>query len=63
MVVIIPKEILKETGTREGDTLKLAIPISKQNKASAPKNGGNQRGRSTFPQKETRPGLKKFLFG
>jgi antitoxin component of MazEF toxin-antitoxin module len=30
MAVIIPKEILEESGVHEGDVLKLSIPISKQ---------------------------------
>jgi antitoxin component of MazEF toxin-antitoxin module len=27
MAVIIPKEILEETGTKEGDVMKLSVPI------------------------------------
>ena len=30
MAVIIPKEILEETGAKEGDVVKLAVPIPKQ---------------------------------
>ncbi len=30
MAVIIPKEILEETGAGEGDTVKLSIPIPKK---------------------------------
>ncbi len=30
MAVIIPKEILAEVGVKEGENLKLVIPISKQ---------------------------------
>jgi antitoxin component of MazEF toxin-antitoxin module len=30
MAVIIPKEILEETGAKEGDVVKLSVPIPKQ---------------------------------
>ena len=30
MAVIIPKEILEETGAKEGDVVKLSVPISRQ---------------------------------
>lgn len=30
MAVIVPKEILKETGAREGDILKLSVPVPTQ---------------------------------
>jgi antitoxin component of MazEF toxin-antitoxin module len=30
MAVIIPKEILEQTGAEEGDTVKLSIPIPKK---------------------------------
>jgi antitoxin component of MazEF toxin-antitoxin module len=30
MAVIIPKEILEETGVREGDVVKLSVPIPRQ---------------------------------
>jgi antitoxin component of MazEF toxin-antitoxin module len=33
MAVIIPKEILEETGAREGDMVKLSVPISRQKRA------------------------------
>jgi antitoxin component of MazEF toxin-antitoxin module len=35
MVVIIPKKILDETGAKEGDVLKLALPVSKQKRKEA----------------------------
>jgi antitoxin component of MazEF toxin-antitoxin module len=30
MAVIIPKEILEETGAKEGDVMKLSVPIPRQ---------------------------------
>jgi antitoxin component of MazEF toxin-antitoxin module len=30
MAVIIPKEILEETGAKEGDVVKLSVPIPRQ---------------------------------
>jgi antitoxin component of MazEF toxin-antitoxin module len=35
MAVIIPKEILEETGAREGDVVKLSVPIPKQKRKAA----------------------------
>ena len=33
MAVIIPKEILEETGAKEGDMVKLSIPIPRQSRS------------------------------
>jgi antitoxin component of MazEF toxin-antitoxin module len=33
MAVIIPKEILEETGAKEGDIVKLSVPIPKQRRS------------------------------
>jgi antitoxin component of MazEF toxin-antitoxin module len=33
MAVIIPKEILEETGVREGDVVKLSVPIPRQRRS------------------------------
>jgi antitoxin component of MazEF toxin-antitoxin module len=33
--VIIPKEILEETGAREGDVVQLSVPIPKQKRKAA----------------------------
>jgi len=33
MAVIIPKEILEETGIREGDVVKLSVPIPRQRRS------------------------------
>jgi antitoxin component of MazEF toxin-antitoxin module len=35
MAVIIPKEVLEETGAREGDIVKLLVPIPKQKRKTA----------------------------
>lgn len=35
MAVIIPKEILDEIGAREGDVVKLLVPIPKQKRNAA----------------------------
>jgi len=35
MAVIIPKEVLEETGAREGDVVKLSVPIPKQKRKAA----------------------------
>jgi antitoxin component of MazEF toxin-antitoxin module len=35
MAVIIPKEVLEETGAREGDIVKLSVPIPKQKRKAA----------------------------
>jgi len=35
MAVIVPKEILEETGVKEGDVVKLSIPISKSKRIEA----------------------------
>ncbi len=35
MAVIIPKEVLEETGAREGDTVKLSVPIPRQKRKVA----------------------------
>ena len=37
MAVIIPKEVLEETGAREGDIVKLSVPIPKQKRKAAMK--------------------------
>lgn len=53
MAVIIPKEILEETGTKEGDTLKLAIPIPKKKREAAfRKMVGVDRGAQPFQRDE-----------
>lgn len=35
MAVIIPKEIIREVGAKEGDLLKLSLPISKSRRRAA----------------------------
>jgi antitoxin component of MazEF toxin-antitoxin module len=35
MAVIIPKEVLEETGAREGDVVKLSVPIPRQRRVEA----------------------------
>ena len=35
MAVIIPKKVLDETGAREGDIVKLSVPIPKQKRRAA----------------------------
>ncbi len=35
MAVIIPKGVLDETGAREGDVVKLSVPIPKQKRSAA----------------------------
>jgi antitoxin component of MazEF toxin-antitoxin module len=35
MAVIIPKDVLEETGAREGDIVKLSVPIPKQKRKAA----------------------------
>jgi antitoxin component of MazEF toxin-antitoxin module len=35
MAVIIPKEVLEETGAREGDIVKLSVPIPKRKRKAA----------------------------
>lgn len=38
MAVIIPKEVLEETGAREGDIVKLSVPIPKEKRNAAIRN-------------------------
>jgi len=35
MAVIIPKQVLDETGAKEGDVVKLSVPIPKQRRREA----------------------------
>lgn len=35
MAVIVPKEVLEETGAREGDVMKLMVPIPRRRRAEA----------------------------
>ncbi len=35
MAVIIPKEVLEETGAKEGDVVKLSVPIPRQKRKAA----------------------------